>query len=45
MLLRSFTKHVRDQNWLTVWLDFFIVPWAEQVTEIRIILEKDFEED
>ena len=25
MLLRSITKHVRDQNWLAVALDFFIV--------------------
>ncbi|NNC38884.1 MAG: hypothetical protein HKO02_15605 [Hyphomonadaceae bacterium] len=25
MLLRSLTKHVRDQNWLAVFLDFFIV--------------------
>ncbi len=25
MLLRSITKHVRDQNWFAVFLDFFIV--------------------
>ena len=25
MLLRSLTKHVRDQNWFAVFLDFFIV--------------------
>lgn len=25
MLLRSITKHVKDQNWFAVWLDFFIV--------------------
>jgi len=25
MLLRSITKHVKDQNWLAVFLDFFIV--------------------
>jgi len=25
MLLRSITKHVKDQNWFAVGLDFFIV--------------------
>ncbi|WOJ93780.1 hypothetical protein R0135_01105 [Congregibacter variabilis] len=25
MLLRSLTKHVKDQNWLAVWIDFAIV--------------------
>ena len=25
MLLRSITKHVKDQNWFAVALDFFIV--------------------
>ena len=25
MLLRNITKHVRDQNWFAVFLDFFIV--------------------
>ena len=25
MLLRSITKHVKDQNWFAVFLDFFIV--------------------
>ena len=25
MRLRSLTKHVRDQNWFAVFLDFFIV--------------------
>ena len=25
MLLRSLTKHVKDQNWFAVFLDFFIV--------------------
>ena len=25
MLLRSITKHVREQNWFAVALDFFIV--------------------
>lgn len=25
MILRSVTKHVRDQNWVAVWLDFLIV--------------------
>ena len=25
MLLRSITKHVRDQNWFAVFLDFVIV--------------------
>lgn len=25
MILRSITKHVKDQNWFTVGLDFFIV--------------------
>lgn len=25
MILRRITKHVKDQNWFAVWLDFFIV--------------------
>ena len=25
MILRRITKHVRDQNWFAVFLDFFIV--------------------
>lgn len=37
MLLRRITKHVRDQNWFAVFLDFFIVVvgvlFAFQVTE------------
>ena len=47
MLLRSITKHVREQNWFAVALDFFIVvvgiliafqitEWSEQRQEASL---------
>ena len=48
MLLRRITKHVKDQNWFAVSLDFFIVVIgiliAFQITELNEARSNSFEE-
>lgn len=35
MLLRSITKHVKDQNWFAVFIDFIIVVFKVRVAFTR----------